>query len=321
MVISLTITESELQKVASIPIEVYAETNIPASIFYTLDGTDPDTNSSIYIDKIILPTTKSYVVLKIFATNGTENSSIFSKIYGQNFVSLDISTSKIVNYPISQIDNQYPFGTSLPKESPILGQPAGLILDTGEIANVPDGYDADGNVIGFIDEGVNIREPLYSTTDRLGRTGRGIGDLPAETVVRMATDPPTSSSTNDKFFNPKAKIIIQRYDDTENSDILMLNRSGFSLQDIAKANGGSAYSYKGPGALLNTGGALRPQFNPTDKSLNYYYYDNVALRWIMSKERVPDNIVNDYSKAEPDGRFQGTGIVIKWLPFWHNRIV
>ncbi len=317
MVISLTVTESELQKLAGFPISVSVETNIVASIFYTLDGTDPTTDSDIYIDEIILPTNQSYVVLKIFATNGLEDSAIFSKTYGQNFVGLDLGSSKVVNYPeIPQYD-LFPFGDNLPGVGAQGGQPAGLILDTGGVPNVPDGYDADGNPHGGINEGVVIPNPLYSETDRYGRTGRGIGTLPSQTIIRLPTPDPDSSNTNSKFFNPKAKVIFQNYDDTENQDILQLNRPRFSLTDPQK--NAPLFSYGEPDSLPMGGSALRQLPNPKDGTLNYYYLDSHNLKWLISKEKFLGDDIN-YS-AIPNSRNQGAGIVLNWIPFFRKRII
>jgi hypothetical protein len=318
--ISLIVTESDLEKIAGIPVFVTVETNIPSTIFYTLDGSDPTPLSSIYIDKINLPTVNSKITLKIFATNGIINSTIFSKIYGASFVGIDPGSAQVSNYNQYRTGTNYaPFGDMLQDVSPIFGPAAGLIIDNGNVQNVLDGYDSDGNRVGSIDEGVGRLDFIYSETDGKGNVGRGIGTVSYSTI-REPESPPDQSSVNNKFFNPRAKIIFQSYEDTENQDISMLNRSQFTLINPEKFNGGSQYYYN-PGTLQTTGGALRQHFNPKDSTITYYYFDSASLRWVISKEKFLPSISTNYANIVPVSRTSGTGLVFKWYPFFRSRII
>lgn len=320
MAISLIVSESDSEKIAGIPTFVTVETNVPSTIFYTLDGSDPDTMSSVYVGQITLPTTNSKINLKIFATNGVENSAIFSKIYGSSFVGLDPGSSIVTNYDQYRYGTNYaPFGDMLQDPRPTFGAAAGLIIDNANIPNTLDGYNADGDLVGSIDQDAPRLDFIYSETDGKGNIGRGIGTVSYSTI-REPEAPPDQSSVNDKFFNPKAKVIFQSYEDQNNQDVSLINRSAFTLIDPEKANGGSQYYYN-PGTLQTTGGALRQHFNPKDSTITYYYFDSASLRWIISKEKYLPSISTNYSNIIPVSRTSGVGLVFKWYPFFRSRII
>lgn len=68
-VISISITESSEQIVSGIPKFVNISTNIPSTIFYTIDGSTPTLFSNIYTEAIFLPIDKPTATLKVFASN------------------------------------------------------------------------------------------------------------------------------------------------------------------------------------------------------------------------------------------------------------
>jgi hypothetical protein len=320
MAISLIITESDLEKIAGIPSFLTVETNVPASIFYTLDGSAPDINSNIYIDQINLPSNFSKVTVKIFATNGIENSAIFSQTYGSSFVGLDPGSSIVTNYNQYRTGTNYsPFGDMLQDISPTFGPAAGLIIDDSAIPNILDGYDAAGNAVGSIDQTATRLDFIYSETDGKGNVGRGIGTVSYSTI-RLPDPIPDQTSVNDKFFNPKAKVIFQSFSDTANQDISMINRGSFTLINPEIANNGAQYYYN-PGTLQSTGSALRQHFNPKDSTITYYYFDSSSLRWIISKEKFLPTVSTNYSNVIPVSRTSGVGLVFKWYPFFRSRII
>lgn len=320
MAITLIISESDIEKIAGIPLYLTVEANIPCNIFYTLDGSTPSTDSSIYIDQINLPTNISKVNVKIFATNGLESSSVYSIEYGTSFVGLDPGSSKVLNYSEQRSGKNYaPFGDMLQEIPPQFGSAAGLIIDDASIPNTLDGYDAYGNQAGSIDQGISGLLFTYSETDVKGNVGRGIGTLPYNKIIERSADP-NYSSVNDKFFNPKAQVIFQSYDDTENQDITPLNRQFFSFANQEKLNGGANH-YVESGYLQAHGQALRQHFNPKDSTITYYYFDSVALKWLISKEKYIPKVSNNYAEMIPVSRSNGAGLVFKWYPFMWKRII
>ena len=85
-VINVTITVSTDQVVSGIPKTVSISTNVPATIFYTLDGTTPTLFSSIYTSPIFLPYTPLSVILNVMATNGTDSSPVITETYQTDIV-------------------------------------------------------------------------------------------------------------------------------------------------------------------------------------------------------------------------------------------
>ena len=83
--INITITESPFQLVAGIPASIVITTNVPSTVFYSLDGKDPTIYSSVVVGPITLPTDRSFVTFKAFATNGVITSPIITQVYGSSY--------------------------------------------------------------------------------------------------------------------------------------------------------------------------------------------------------------------------------------------
>src|ERR1035437_7026687 len=85
-VINITLTESEEQIVSGIPRAISISTNIPSTIFYTLDGSVPTLFSDMYIVPITMPTASLSVILNILATNGIDTAPILTETYVTNIL-------------------------------------------------------------------------------------------------------------------------------------------------------------------------------------------------------------------------------------------
>ena len=111
-VISVTITESTEQIVSGKPKFITIETNIPANIYYTLDGADPTTMSDIYIDKIYLPYEQNTLIVKVFATNGVDESPIIENKYSHEYPENLRRPRTVTDSNSSKSKQLYPFGTN-----------------------------------------------------------------------------------------------------------------------------------------------------------------------------------------------------------------
>lgn len=321
MSIVISIIESEEQVVAGFPKKIMLETNIPASIFYTEDGTLPTEDSEIFVDEIILPTNKSSIVYKFFATNGVDTSEIIEKKYINTFINLKLTQSIISNYNNSVTTNLSPFGDGNNNQVKILNGVAGTIVDDSAVDNYLDGYDENSDFVGYVDSGFEETiQTVYSETNDQGIRDRGIGTLPSSSIIRTTNEVPTQSNFNDKFFNPKAKVIFKSSDDIENDDLCSINHKAFALYDPRKNI--SSFFAGGTYSLQSPGGMLRQQFNPTDQTLNYYYFDSRTLTWIISKEKYHNKVNNNYSNIITSSRTSSAGgFVFKWYPFKRYRII
>lgn len=318
--ITITITESELKLVEGIPSSILLETNIPATIFYTIDGSDPTLSSDIAIGPIQLPTNKNTITLKVFATDGSITSPIITHLFGPNTSSLRQPRDKVsgINFFTK---SHFPFGTRGPSPAVngIYGNTAGTVVNAPLKPKISDGYDGTGTgtPAGYTNEPLLDYTLIFSETNSIGKRGVGIGTIPtAVTTVKdnsALNEQDQYSKTTDKLFNPKALVIFQDSGEEQPEDIPIVNRPHFSLEG----------PHVRDGALMNTsetqpttGSALRQHFNSADNTITYYYYDNRSGRWIISK--VPftpknENIGN-YSSIVFPSRKSGTGFVFKWIP-------
>lgn len=320
-VITISITESPIFIISGIPKNITITSSTPSNIYYTLDGTDPTTNSLIVTGPIDLTTPGTGIVLKVFAFDGINSSAIISQIYGTT-VSNDTRRprDKVIGSSSSQASQNYGiFGSNSPNPNVTYGGIGGDIVDSPNVAGIPDGYDGAGGFANETDGLLNSYKFIYSDSDYLGQQGKGIGTLPANIKIIIPSPPPTSSDTSKKLFNPRALVIIQ--DGTKPPDdpnLTMINRANFSLQSSGKYDDGSNYSKTAMEGAVCTGSFLKQYYNPRDQTITYYYFDSQALRWIISKEPYvakDPNIFNYSLMIMPSRGGTGAKYVYSWKPF------
>lgn len=321
-VISLSITESEQEIVSGIPTSITIEANIVCVIFYTLDGTTPTTDSLVYVGPISLPTNYPSVTLKIYATNGTDSSSIISNTYAPSNIGLRRPFSTVTNVS-NTVDNRIdkaPFGDNFTTPPYSYGKSGGITVDDSEIENVVrTGYDSLGEPSeSGMDREIKHYEMIYSTTNRQGESGHGIGQLPIITIQNSAP-PPIQSSTKDRVFNAKALVI---YQDSRDGSRTMLNRPYFNWQDLERSRNGALLFNSAYEANNITGSFVRQYFNPQDNTITYYYRDSDSGRWIISKEPFsPKNSnIGSYSNMVFLSRSPGDRYVYPWVPFQSRKL-
>ena len=327
-VITITITESVVELVSGRPKFVTMATNVPSTIYYTFDGTDPTTSSSIYLGgELLLPTNPNTLTFKVFATDGTDSSAIIERIYRPNIIEgrmpHDIVTTddgkSTDNFPYSSLGPQVParwttFGTE------------DAIVDKDTVVNKFDGYDGTGTgtTTGGTDLSLEEYLILYSERNYLGERGRGIGTLPANVTVVPREEPAQSSNMNDKFFDPRAMVIYQ--DSREmpfDPNILQINRPHFSLENPERVKDGILLDTLAiEGAPTPTGSFVRAHFNPRENTTTYYYFDSQALRWIISVEpAVAKNPREGLAKIVFSPRDSGSRKVFQWVLFKGSRLI
>lgn len=325
-VISISIEESKDQIISGIPKFIEIQTSVPSTIFYTLDGREPNEYSSIYTSKIYLPTDKLSVTLSVFATNGIDNSSIFSKTYFTNL------TTGNLRLPHSSVDGPripknslFPFGTNSPQPNTVFKTNAGsgITIDSALIDGYKTGYDGYGNPIGETDSpNPDISyEFIYSKTDKIGNSAFGVGNMVSYTTIIGKSTPEEYnqqiSSRSDKLFNPRAMVVFQDSSLEDPSDPAQINRQYFSLQNKEIVRDGSILYNNGPENNIITGSFVRNHYNPRTQEMTYYYYDNSVNRWIISK--MPYQPSNNNSGELYSMVFSrpsnSSGFVFKWVPF------
>lgn len=319
-VININILESSAQIVSGIPKTVTLSTNVPSTIFYTLDGTEPSVSSAVYVSPIRLPIDKPSVTLSIFATNGVDVSPIIIENYTSDILNnTRLPHSAMDGYSGKGYRSNYPFGTGPdviqgPYTSP---GDAGYTVDNPDLPATPTTLNADGYPAAFTNLPYNIEnyEIIYSTTNWLGETGPGIGTLPGKVEVEEPTPDPEETEQFTKLFNPKAYVIFQDFSKENPDDPPQINRQFFSSEDPNKVRDGNNYYNVGLDAPTTTGAFLRSHYNPRDNTITYYYYDSAASRWIISKTPYQPNGSWDgnLSGIKFSRREKGANFVFEWV--------
>ena len=320
-VISVTITESEEQVVSGIPKTVSLSTNVAATIFYTLDGADPNLFSNIYVSPIYLPTNSLSIVLKVLATDGVNYSVIVTESYTTNILNnTRLPHSATDNPPGSNIPNLYPYGTNdnPPTNKYYSPGDAGVTVNNPDLPVIATGYDGDGYETGFTNQPYNIENYNipYSINNYLGQTGPGIGTLPASVKVLSEPVIPETTSQFTNTFDPRAFVIFQDFEKENPEDPPQINKQFFSLEDPNKTRDGNHYYTSGLDAPPVSGTFLRAHYNPRDNTITHYHLDTWSNKWIISKAPYkPTGSFDGNMGGMVMPRERGVGKIFEWRPF------
>lgn len=326
-VISINIIEASEQLIAGFPKTIALSTNVPATIFYTVDGSTPTNLSSIYIDPIILPTDVLDFTLKAFATDGINSSAVITSTYSTDILNNTRLPHAAVPFDVSvQTPSLFPFGSNSPSlEFDYLNNAKSGTTVSNSSSTTLYGYDANGNPI-------NINKPaddylnVYSTTDNQNKVYKGVGNLPGEVIVagrRSALEyTPQSSNRSSGLFNPKAMVIFQDATDEDPTNPPQINRQSFSLENLEIVKDGAPLRATGLETPTITGSFLRSHYNPRTQMITSYYRDSSTNRWIISsypyepKQADPGNLSSMvFSRND-----QGVGKVYSWNLFRYRTL-
>lgn len=328
-VITIIIVESEEQFLFGIPQTLTLSTNIPATIFYTLDGSEPTTSSLVYVSPIIMPRDQTSVTFKAFATDGVDTCPVITQIYKPNIEVTRRPMDKVTLSSKEPKEAIFPYGSNTTESPYVWGSfgPSGAIVDKPGTENIPDGYDGSGTATYANGTDLPLEEYLirFSETNYLGERGRGLGTVPTQNTLVTVDPPPQSSNINDRMFDPRAMVIYQdSREDPRDPDIVHFNRASFSLQDS------NEYKEKNAALLHATGfeksGAsgsfVRSTFNPRENTTTYYYFDSQTLRWIISTEPAQTSPTNQsLSNIVFSSRGSGSRYIYKWIHFKRSRLI
>lgn len=328
VVISVSLTESSEQLIAGFPRTVELSTNVPATIFYTIDESEPTTGSSVYTSAIVLPTDLLEFTLKVFATNGTDTSAVVTTVYSTNI----IDNTRLPHSTLSDVSNnapfsQFPFGSNSPDPDFEYLNPgtAGTTVNDPTLPSITYGYDEDGNAVGAnepIDDYLNI----YSTTDYLNRTYDNVGNLPGTVTVVGRRGPseysPEESSRRSPLFNSRAMVIFQDSSTDDASNPPQINPQVFSLENLEISKDGASLYTSGLDSPTTTGSFIKSYYNPRTQTVTSYYRDSATNRWIIStspyepRQTDPGNL----SGMVFGRRNGGAGMVFGWNLFRYSTL-
>jgi len=268
-VVTLTYIGSEQEIVSGIPNTMTIETNIPATIYFTLDESTPTINSPTYVDEFEMPTGLNSVTLSAFAISADNTySSILTQVFAPDVTRITVSRS-------------------VGMEGFVLAR-----ADTGE--NTPDGFDADGATARFIDVDLETLDIARSDRGYMGieegiRVEVGFPD-PSETASFSDDDfVPFSTPEIAELFNPTAKVIV--IDTRLDNDLQPTLRPFGSLHDPYKEFGGKRIREPADDSTYVSGGFIRRFYDAKNNIMVSFYFDHNEARWIKNIQELPANIV------------------------------
>lgn len=288
-VVTLTYVGSEQEIVSGIPQTMTIETNVPATIHFTLDGSTPTTSSPIYIDTFEMPDGLNSVTLSAF---GIDGDSVVGPILTQVFA------PDVTRITISR---------SVGSEGIVLAR-----ADTGD--NTPDGFDADGAPARFMDvdlETLDIARPDrgYMGLEEGTRIEVGVPD-PSETASRLDDDfVPYSTPEIAELFEPSARVIV--IDTRLDNDLLPMLRPFGSLHDPYKEFGGKRIRETADDATYVSGGFVRRFYDTRNNVMVSTYFDHNENRWIKNIQELPKNITTTSNLGIQHNA--GMPLVFEWI--------
>lgn len=291
-IITISLTTKGPFLVSGIPGAVEIETNIPAVVFYTLDGSEPNISSSVYIDPIDIPTGEDSIRLRVLAVSGSDSGI------------LDITFSPDIT------DLTYPRrsqNTSLGIAVDAYGVP--IVLTDGY------GVDAYDSIVTPVRSSDYALEDLEIKYSRTGTDGYGpgtmfvLGPYPEEFWQDDATSEDESSPTRDNvYFNSRSLyIVIDGRDGYDGESVFPINRPWGGAYSPVKYLQGKSFFQPDP---FVSGGLTRYFVNYNTGTIVFYYFSQIENRWIKSIQsfdtsKVPQRI--------GDRRLTGPPIVFKWI--------
>jgi len=324
-VITLTVVPSTKEYVAGIPANVTLTTNVVSMIFYTLDGTEPTSSSSVYTGPIELPTQNSSVNLRALATNGVDTDARVNVVYSPDWTDARLPHAKVtILSPL--LSSGWCGWRGGPQES-LYSQPASYTVDEFGVPNEQvDGYGYEPSVypVRGSDEPIPIFDLRYSESNDIGETGEDIGTLPKVGIIHVPP-PPEETDANKSTFNPRAMVMFQDSRKPDENDYI-INRQFFESQNFEKYAYGGKYNNSAirDGDSAPHGALLRYLYNERENTITFYYRDSLTNQWIISTEPF-DPTSMDRSTRQPTGRYimpnVGDRRVFKWMLFKRTAII
>jgi len=294
-VVTLTFTSSEEEIVSGIPRYITIESNIPSTIYFTLDGTVPTENSPIYIDTFEMPDGENSVTLSAFGIDfDGYYGSILTQVFAPDTTRIDVTRNVGLE---------------------------GLVVDRFvDLENIEDGFDADSNPVRFIDKPLIDLDVIHSSRGRLGiAEGAQIEvSVPDPTTTPNPFDDnfvAFSTNENAQFFNPYAKTIV--IDNRLNNDIRIINRPWGSIRKTMSRNSWGMQEIGGTDETYISGGFVKTFYSAKNNTMVSYYFDQNELRTVKSIQNLPDNIPN----INANFLYSGPPLVFKWIERGRHSVI
>jgi hypothetical protein len=286
MIIILTIQESDNQIISGFPEYVVFSTNVPSTIFYTINGSEPNEDSEIFVDRLYLPLNGTRLNIKAMAISGSSYSATLSKEYFTDQSS--INKSRLIGKEGINL---------LPPDEEVVDH---ISFDQyGGIAQTTSIPELDLDILSSTTASNGERIP--------GNTTLSFVNFPLEQDFKKET---LVSYLSDHNFDPKAYYII--IDGTSQAKlnqqtIRLVNRPSGTMDSISPLRQQNVSSYQ-----LNTSNFVRSMLNPKTGRITYYYHDSRDNRWIQSNQQINEgNSLNiSFNSSNSPGNF-----VFRWVEY------
>ncbi len=273
--ISLTIIEGDEELLDGFPETISFETDVPSTVYYSLDGSEPTELSLIAVGKVFLPTLAGTLQVKAVAISGGDSSDIVTAQYENSSTNLGGAR--------------------------ILGDEGIVVMRYGDDAVDSLGYTSDGEEAQQTSIKVVELDIKSSKTDAGGeafaggKTSREFINFP---LKKRGTKPdPMSSPNNNPNFDPAAKFIIidGSTEEAKNNQVVKIVNRPYNTF------GTTTNFYKerlGEKEPIITGNFVRSFYNPKTKKYVSYYWESLESRWIRSEQTIEKKTLRIGSGAE-----------------------
>ena len=261
--ISLVLEPSSIELISGIPEYVPFSTSSPATVYYTLDGTQPTSESLIASGNVYLPTTGRVVEIRAIAISSSDSSDDIQKIYRSNSSKLN----------------------------------KGRNIGAEGIAVMRHG-DSSADSMSFDSQGSAAQESSYEFTDldiKASRTSNtGVMSDKYKTSVSFINFPQLTtksenalvSTVNDNYnFDPKAKVIVIDGSTDEKSQqqvVKIVNRPYNNIDPVSPFYN----EHLGASEQIVTGNLVKSYYNAKTGIYTSFYWESRESRWVKSIHKV-----------------------------------
>lgn len=284
-VVTLTFTGSDEEITAGIPRYMAIGSNVPSTIYFTLDGSTPSVHSPIYVDAFMMPDGQTSVTLSAF---GIDSDGYAGPTLTQTFAA-DQTTIDVTRH----IDLE------------------GIVVDRfSDTTDFVVGYGADGYAIAYSDIYRIDLDEIHSAAGRLGIAEGAQIEIgtpaPEDTAYPFDDQFQPFAQASETFFNPYAKTIV--VDNREENTIRIINRPWGSLRTNAlHKNVWSRQELRSSDSTYVSGGYIKTFYSQKHNAMVGYYFDHNTNRWVKSIQELP-------SVPQKSGQNQsGQPLVFRWI--------
>lgn len=270
MSIIITVVQSTNQIISGIPEYVEVETNIPAVVFYTFDGTDPTLDSNFLTGtRLLLPTSGNSVSLKLVAIAGSESSDIFEHEW------ITIVNNITKRFEETQGINILPPGADT----------------VDSLAITQSGSAARETSIEFVDLEMKATDRDKFKKFERGKTSLDFINFKLELIINEEPYQSKVSTVNNNLdFDPKAGLIIIDGSTPEKmtaQTIKIINRPTDTM-----APRSDSYNFRVGRDSVQSSNLVRYFINPKTGKMVFYYFDSRECRWIQSIQQITPKTLN-----------------------------